>query len=270
MDASTLRELRAWLAWTRRLPAWPRAAGVANHVARRAFLRRPRTLVTADVHGFAMTLDPSELVDGLLLFCPHLVDRSERAFLLASLRAGDVFLDLGAYIGSYALWAARVVGHTGRVIAAEPDAVARERLTRNIADNDLAIDVAPVALSDRTGTAWLGRAAPGNRGGSSLLKRGAPGVTVPCTTLLDLVTRAGVRRIEGAKLDLEGMEFRVLRRFFSDAPASLRPGFLIVEHHPSLVAASGGDLLGLLRQNGYATTPASRHNHLAVRNRATR
>lgn len=259
-------ELRAWLAVTRRLPPWPRMAGLANHVARRLWLRRQRPMVHADVLGQAMALDPHELVDGLLLFAPQLVDRHEVAALRAGLRPGDTFLDAGAHVGFYTLLAAAAVGSAGRVLAVEPDPVSRARLTGNIATNGHAnVTLTEVALSDVAGRAHLGRAEAGNRGGSSLLKADRPGIEVPCAPLADVLRSAGITRVDAAKLDLEGYEHRVLARWFADLPAQDRPRWLLIEHHPALVHAAGGDALALLRRCGYRVRRLSRTNHLARR-----
>ena len=45
--------------------------------------------------------------------------------LANALREDDVFLDIGAYVGPYALLASRLVGPGGKVYAFEPDPVAR-------------------------------------------------------------------------------------------------------------------------------------------------
>ena len=51
------------------------------------------------------------------------------------LKPGDVFVDVGANCGLFAVFAARKVGPTGRVIAIEPLPAMLERLRFNIAAN---------------------------------------------------------------------------------------------------------------------------------------
>jgi FkbM family methyltransferase len=70
----------------------------------------------------------------------------EMGFLLHLLRPNDLFLDVGANIGSYTILAARVCG--ARVIAFEPDPGTASVLRRNIAINHLSAltDVREAAL----------------------------------------------------------------------------------------------------------------------------
>src|ERR1700739_1067728 len=56
---------------------------------------------------------------------------AEMGFLLHLLRPNDLFLDVGANVGSYTILASRVCG--ARVIAFEPDPGAAKALRRNIA-----------------------------------------------------------------------------------------------------------------------------------------
>src|SRR6266542_2789707 len=98
------RELSVILEFTRRLPRLPHMSGVINRVVKPLYLRKRRAPVVAkSSFGITMELDPSECVDGWLLFCPQLYDRDEIRFVRRSLRPGDVFLDVGSNIGYYAL-----------------------------------------------------------------------------------------------------------------------------------------------------------------------
>ncbi len=72
------------------------------------------------------------------------------------LSPGDVFVDVGANIGLYALKAARLVGPDGRVIAMEPGQVAAGQLEANLALNDFScVEVVRKAASDVDGHAVL-------------------------------------------------------------------------------------------------------------------
>ena len=79
------------------------------------------------------------------------------------LSPGDVFIDVGANVGLYALKAARLVGPTGRVLALEPGAEAFGHLTSNLALNDFAwAEPMKVAASDTAGEAVLHHVPLGN------------------------------------------------------------------------------------------------------------
>lgn len=88
-----------------------------------------------------------------------LMEQNEMGFLLHYLRPDDLFVDVGANIGSYTVLASGVVG--ARSIAFEPANPAREILLRNVRLNDFVdkVQVQSVGLSDQQGKAYftLGR-----------------------------------------------------------------------------------------------------------------
>jgi len=267
-EATLPRELRALMFLSRRLPPIPRATGIVNRCLKPWYLRRERKNVVADVLGSRMLLSPAECVDGGLLFYPHLYDRQEIAFLRRTLRRGDVFLDIGSNIGFYALVASRLVGPAGRVVAIEADPVNFQRLAINLelnaAENVVGLNY---GVSDRAESLSLGLNTTGNRGGNSFLREGDHSITVNCLPLADLVRDAGVERIRGAKLDIEGFEFRVLRQFFQDVETCLYPEFLIVERNETMIADAGGDVAKLLSEHGYRVASRHRENCIMVRGR---
>jgi FkbM family methyltransferase len=75
----------------------------------------------------------------------------EMAFTLHLLRAGDLFADIGANVGSYTVLAAGVCG--ARVVAVEPGSAAGTALSKNVALNKLGdhVSVEAVALGDTFG-----------------------------------------------------------------------------------------------------------------------
>lgn len=263
------RELALMLSVSRRLPRI-RGIGVVGNLLKQIYNRRPRPPLTdVDVLGFRMSLEPGECVDAGLLFYPQLYDFNEIAFLRRSLRPGDVFLDLGANIGFYSLIASGLVGPAGRVIAVEADPYNFDKLQRNIelnaADNITAVNV---GLSDRQETLRLSVSTSGNRGGNTFLTPGDTGVDVPCVPLDLLMLDQRVQRIAGAKIDIEGFEYRVLRRFFAEAAPDLYPGFFILEQNPELEKRAGGDAVTLLREHGYRSRKSSALNYILVREEA--
>ncbi len=83
-------------------------------------------------------------------------ETSVQNFLRGFLQPGDVFFDVGAYMGEYSLLGARLVEPGGRVVAFEPDPVARSLLERNLAANGVSnVTVVSHAVTDREGQAWL-------------------------------------------------------------------------------------------------------------------
>jgi len=258
-------ELRLWLSLTRKVPAF-RGAGRLCSLFSRFYARQARTEVQADMMGHRMWLDPQENIDRQLLFSPQLYEWRERRLLLSHLKKGDVFLDAGANIGFYTLLAAGTVGPTGSVLAVEAEPGNAQRLQRNIDLNKLSqVQVLNVGLSDKPETLNLGLNLSGNRGGHSFVKTGEAKVSIDCDTLYAVMKKAGVTRIDAAKFDIEGFEFKVLQRFFADAPASMVPRVILFEEHDKFREIAGGSTRILLESNHYRITHIRELNYLAVR-----
>jgi len=250
---------------SRRLPH-VRGAGALAKAFLEFYTRRDRPAVVASVRGFRMQLRPSEYVDGWLLFAPQYYEHPEVLAIARRLRPGDVFVDVGAYIGLYSLIAGRAVGPTGRVLAIEahPEScrVLEGNLERNGMRHATAVKVGASSVAERL---TLGSNEAGNRAGSSFLFPHPTQVEVECRPLLEILTAHGIDRIDGAKLDIEGFEFRVLGAFFATAPRSLWPRFLLLEFFPEWVQAAGGNALALLRDQGYRVVEQYPSNYLLVR-----
>jgi len=190
-----------------------------------------------------------------LLISPQFFDPVELALLEQAIRPGFVFLDVGANVGTYSLFVARRAGPSSRVLAVEPHPEAHRRLVCNLALNGLDwVETAAVALGEAPGTVEL-LINSRNIGSASLRDGWEPGLSrrrieVPCETLLALVHRHGLTRIDALKADVEGAEDMVLAPFLAEAPLSLWPRLLIVEDGRR---AWRQDLLALLHAGGYVT-----------------
>ena len=126
------------------------------------------------------------------------------------LSPGDVFIDVGANIGLYALKASRLVGPTGRVLALEPGVEAYGHLTANLALNDFGwAEAMKGAASDRAGEAVLHHVPLGNDPQAFSLianDRAQVGETVETLTLDILIARCDLTRVDLIKIDVEGAE----------------------------------------------------------------
>jgi FkbM family methyltransferase len=118
------------------------------------------------------------------------------------LRRGDLFVDVGSNVGSYALWAADA---GAEVIAIEPGPEAVERLRENVRLNALPVTVLACGLAAEPGRMVL---TSGNDTTNHLqMDPGAPGDVIDVDTL-DRVL--GARIAAGVKIDVEGAEQLVL------------------------------------------------------------
>lgn len=258
-------ELRLFRVITLNLPKIKGAGSLARMV-RRVYLRKSRNQIETEVLGNTMCLDPYEWVDGDLLFCPHLCDFKEIAFLKRVLKPGGTFLDIGANIGFYSLIASRLVGKNGCVLSIEADPFNYKKLKHNISLNKGMNNIVPlqVGVSDKKETIRMGIYTLGNRGGNSFLRNDFPeSINVDCESLHNILCRNQVDTIDIAKIDIEGFEYRVLEQFFNEAAVSLFPKYLIVEVHPYFF--DQGDILRLLRTQGYMILGSNRLNYMLER-----
>lgn len=246
-------ELKFMLAITHRLPKVKGAGWFANKL-KAIYNRKTRPNENITFNGIKMELEPSECVDGGILFYPQLYDWRELDFIRKNLIEGGRFVDAGANIGWYSLIASQVVGGEGEVMAIEMDPYNAKKLNYNIMLNGIDnIRVIQAGLSDRNEKLKIRMNLTGNRGGNSLINANAneDGDVIVCRHLLDILVESGWDRIDGLKIDIEGMEFRVLSAFFEQAPRQLYPGFIIVELNSEYEERGVTELHGLFKSCGY-------------------
>jgi FkbM family methyltransferase len=230
-----------------------RGAGFLGNAIRRFYARKPRAVLKSKVLDFDMLLDPCECVDGGLLFYPDLYDRREISFLRRVLRPGDTFLDIGANIGFYSLIASSIVGPSGQVISVEADPDTAMRLKEHLKINRCRNSIVyQVGISDKYETLSLAVNQHGNRGGSSFLADSNRTIPVDCQPLAEFLASALAGKVARLmKMDIEGMELRVMRAFMSAAPKDIWPEYLIIEDNQNLYNAAGGEIVPLLESGGY-------------------
>ena len=181
----------------------------------------PLPVVLADARGVWFEL---ERVDEVEAFRRHLghFERQELAFVSRALAADATAIDVGANIGAFTAVLSRAVGENGRVHAFEPLAAARRRLLRTIDLNGLTnVVVDERAIADKVGRAPLADYGPGFESWSTLVPREihldsgvltASGTSEVATTTLDAYCEAaGIEHVALLKVDVEGVEMRVLR-----------------------------------------------------------
>jgi len=219
----------------RMMPAGRYARKMARPL--RALLRRlsRAPIDVAVLGGQRMRLHPhGNSCEMRILILPHLYDRYELRMLSRVLHPHCVFIDIGANVGIYTIYAALRAGPDARVIAVEPHPVALERLRCNVQLNQLAnVAIEPVALNARSGTVTF-KVNRRNVGDSSILfDQTTPReelIEVPSESLIDLVAKNGLTRIDAIKIDVEGAEDVILFPFFAGAPEALWPTLLLVEN----------------------------------------
>lgn len=199
------RRLLGWISWQ----VWQRTVA------------RPRVIEMHD--GVRMVCHPHDDVTSLAMYC-GLYDSPEMRFLLAWLRPGDTFLDVGANVAPYSLLTTLVGGV--RAVAFEPGTSARERAEANIRLNDAeeSVEVVPSAVSAVDGT---GRLSADRWATNSLVGDGYEGESeqIAVTSLDSFARTRDLDRVRLVKIDVEGHEPDVLRG----------AGELIARHRPALI-----------------------------------
>lgn len=232
--------LRCARFFTQRIPPVPHASGIANRIVKPALCRFSRWgQVYCDVwdvndHRIGMYVDPCDCVGGNLFFVPQLYERWERHWLAETLPRGGIFVDVGANIGAYSLWAAGCVGDSGRVLAFEAGSDNFALFCRNVAVNGFnsVIKAVRLGISDREEVLNLSLAPQGSQGTNSFsVAHGGAVEEVPCRSLYQVLVAEGVPHVDVLKLDIEGFEYRVLSRFFADLAVdpALTPDHILVE-----------------------------------------
>jgi FkbM family methyltransferase len=192
------------------------------------------------------------------IFVTGLYEPNEFFLLSKILKPGMTFVDVGANMGLYTLYAARRVGPAGRVLAIEPSTREIAILENNIRLNALTnVRVRTDPLSDEVAEVELLVAQAQYSGHNTL---GAFGYSTQLdhrekaqsNLLDDVVTAEGLSRIDVVKIDIEGSELKALR----GATGTIQ------RHHPLLLLelsdralqhqnANSSDVLSLLAQFGY-------------------
>ncbi len=232
---------------------------------RLAGLVRPLALTgmktgAADVNalGLKLRLHPVDnLSEKRLFMTPQCFDRVELDALRGIMRAGRIFIDIGANVGAYALVAAFSGGEKSRVIAVEPQREMRRRLSFNARQNNLFnIEISGVALADYDGKEIM-RMINSNHGQAAL--GGTEGEAVRVTTLLTLMDELHVPRAHAIKIDVEGGEAAILSSFFATAPGDRWPDLLILERS-DLDERNSVDAANLAMAKGYQVRQTTRMN----------
>jgi FkbM family methyltransferase len=189
----------------------------------------------------------------------------ELDFLRAHTPEGGVFVDVGANVGTYAMVLARRVGASGKVIAIEPHPVTSARLAFNRTASGFAqVRLVAAAAGPSDGELMI-ETDGDNLGASHIVKGNAAGnaMRVPSLRLQRILGDAGVDHVDALKIDVEGYEDRVLTGFFKEAPPSLWPRAVVIEHLSRDEWLD--DCIADMRARGYAEAGKTRSNTLLVR-----
>ncbi len=171
----------------------------------------------------------------------------------AALARGGLFIDVGANVGTYTIWAAEL---GAEVIALEPAPDTFELLRENVALNGYRVTTVRAAAGDHCGTARF----TAGRDAVNCLDPAGPATT----DLVTIDSLLGDRHAAGMKIDVEGFEIDVLLGC-ARALADQRIGLIQLEWNEASRFAVGTDrrpVAGLLAGYGYRLHRPDLSGHL--------
>lgn len=176
--------------------------------------RRGKRHLGRTYFGAAISCDIHDHITNRIFFF-HVWEQANSALIEASLRSGDIFVDVGANVGYDTLLASKKVGSSGKVIAIEASSSIHEQLRANLDRNGVRnVRLVRAAASDAPGELTLYGGDAGNQGRTSTLDRTGliPIETVPALPLDQILHDDERENVRLIKIDIEGAETPLLER----------------------------------------------------------
>ena len=174
------------------------------------------------------------------------------AIIAERLRPGDTFVDIGANIGYFTLFAASRVGKTGRVVSIEASPGTYELLLENLRRNSAIGLVRPIqaAVTDKSSEVKLHLPDEGNLGSASMLREGTSAgfQMVRGEPLGNLLTGEEMSSARMIKIDVEGAEGLVIEGMRPILPR-LRSAEILMEITPALESCRAA--MSILTSDGW-------------------
>ena len=192
--------------WNHPGNASARLSGIARYAKWQIHKRCMQKDLPFEYHGFMLPGFRDSHSMSAAYYFSGFPDWWEMRFMQDYLRPGDRFLDVGANVGLYSIFAAALVGVEGLVDAFEPASIPANRLQQAIELNHLGgrINLHRLAVTDNTGSVEFGFAADDCQ--SHIRRNGEEAgnsISVPAVRLDEYC--AG-QRYAMAKFDIEGHE----------------------------------------------------------------
>lgn len=137
-------------------------------------------------------------------------DQDEQRFLSDHLDTGNVFYEIGANIGFFALIGAKLVGHSGQVYAFVPSPQSINLLRKNITLNDFQnVEVQQTAVLDRDGLTTFNLSRDSGKSSVGTVSSHVESIQVPSVKLDTWLENHAPPDV--LKIDVEGAEIGVLK-----------------------------------------------------------
>lgn len=164
--------------------------------------------------GLVCFINTKDLIGWKIFFFGEYEGGTNRA-LERYVRPGDVVIEAGANMGSETVLLSRMVGDAGHVYGFEPNPYTYERLSMNVAINELKnVSIYDLAIGEKDGEVSFNIYPKGfcNPGMSSkyMSTPQTKKITVPQRTLDSFVAEKGISRVNFLKMDIQGAEMDLL------------------------------------------------------------
>lgn len=127
-----------------------------------------------------------------------------------TLKAGDIVIDIGGHIGSFALYAAARVGATGNVFVYEPAPDNNAQLARNVTQSGFHnVHISSAAVAGLKGDRKIFYNSA-NTAMHGFYEKNNHSYIVPAFTLTDIFSEHNIDRCNFLKIDCEGAEYEIL------------------------------------------------------------
>jgi FkbM family methyltransferase len=180
--------------------------------------------------------------------CLNLEDEIRRSLLgyiaKHAFKEGEVALDCGAEAGEFAIYAAKAVGPSGRVVIFEPDPLSVEIIKKNIALNGLS----NVTLINKG--VWNSDAALLYDDKTKMLAENGS-VKVSVVSIDNEMRRLGIEKVDFIKMDVEGAEVEAIKGS-AGMIKKCRPDLAIASYHDIGGRQSRYELEDILAGMGYS------------------
>ena len=241
-DATKHSKMVLTFVWTHPSNEGARAGALlrAAHFQVRSRVLRRRTLARLGDRSYVWAVLHRSSSSRIVYANPP--DHQEMLVWQQVLQPGDIFVDVGANIGSYAIWAAEL---GAECIALEPADDTFALLSENAALNGYQIEVIQAAAGAACGTVRF-------TSGQDTLNRMDPEGSVE-TAMVTIDSVVANRTVAGMKIDVEGFEIEVLRGC-EHALAEQRIQLIQLEWNGTSAKAVGADrrpVADLLAGHGY-------------------
>lgn len=147
-------------------------------------------------------------------------------------RPGDCVIDVGSNWGVHALYLARLVGPSGKVLALEPQPSARRELEWHVkANGHTNVEILPVAAGATAGQVFFEETSLSAAGHVTAVKTNESCVVVDLRTLDSVIEAARLSNVRLVKIDVEGFESNVLEGA-KQMLEEKRPMLIVDLHNP--------------------------------------